>query len=196
MRARGRLSKGDMTGGGRSRRTALQQANLSAGWSPLKGTGARVAAAHQSMADFVICLRRSHEPPLHSVIFCKQVFEVAFREAAGEAFFAEDIGDGLRLGLLQFPDLLLDGAGRDEAVSVDGLGLANPMRAVDGLGFNSRIPPGIVEDNVTGGGKVQAGSRGAQAEQEDGGVRIILERVHHFLSILGLAGEDLSGNLA
>jgi hypothetical protein len=45
------------------------------------------------------------------------------------------------------------------------------MGAVDGLGFDGGIPPGIVEDDVAGGGQVQARAGGAQAEQENRPVR-------------------------
>ena len=63
----------------------------------------------------------------------EEVFEVGLGEAAGEAFLAEDVRDGLGFALLQVPDFLLDGAGGDEAVGVDGAGLADAMGAVNGL---------------------------------------------------------------
>jgi hypothetical protein len=61
------------------------------------------------------------------LIFRKQIFQIRRRQAAGKSFFTEDIGNGLRLALLQFPDFFLDGAGRDQAVGIHGLRLANTM---------------------------------------------------------------------
>jgi hypothetical protein len=77
--------------------------------------------------------------------------------------------------LLEFPDFFLDGAWGDEAVGVDGAGLADAMGAVDGLGFDGGVPPGVVEDDVAGGGEIEAGAGGAEAEEEHGGVGIVLE---------------------
>ena len=45
------------------------------------------------------------------LILREQVFQVRLGEAAGEAFLAEHIGDGLGLALLQLPDLVFHGAG-------------------------------------------------------------------------------------
>src|SRR6266487_2676634 len=115
------------------------------------------------------------------LIFREEVFEVGLGEALGEAFFAEDIGDGLGFALLQFPNLFLDGAGGDEAVGVDRAGLADAMGAVDGLRFDGGVPPRIVEDDVAGGGEVEAGAGGAQAEEEHSGVGIFLEVLHNGL---------------
>jgi len=42
------------------------------------------------------------------LFFGEQVFEICFREAAGEAFLAQDIGDGLGFALLEFPNFFLD----------------------------------------------------------------------------------------
>ena len=42
------------------------------------------------------------------LILRKQIFQIRLGQAAGEAFFAEDVGDGLRFALLQFPNLFLD----------------------------------------------------------------------------------------
>ena len=55
---------------------------------------------------------------------------------------------------------------------------------------------GIVEDDVAGGGQVQAGAGGAEAEQEHAGVGIVLEGIDDFLPVFGLAGEDVGGDLA
>ena len=92
--------------------------------------------------------------------------------------------------------LILDGSWGDEAVGVDGLGLADAMRSVDGLGFDGGVPPGVVEDDVTGGGEVESGSGGAEAEEEGAGVGVILEGLDDGLAFLGIAGEDMGGDAA
>src|ERR1700690_3000015 len=74
-------------------------------------------------------------------IFREKILQIRGREAAGEAFLAEHVGDGLRLVLLQFPDFFLDRAGRNQPVGVDGLRLADAMRTVDGLRLDGGIPP-------------------------------------------------------
>src|SRR5260221_4267681 len=79
--------------------------------------------------------------PLRRLILAEQVFQVGLGKAAGEAFFAEHVGDGLGFALLQFPNFFLDGAGGDQPVGVDRAGLADAMVAVDGLGFHRRVPP-------------------------------------------------------
>lgn len=61
------------------------------------------------------------------LILREQIFQIRRRQAAGKAFLAEDVGDGLRFALLQFPNLFFDSARRDEPIGVHGLGLANAM---------------------------------------------------------------------
>jgi hypothetical protein len=41
-----------------------------------------------------------------SLIFGKQIVQIRFGQTAGEAFFAQDVGDGLSFALLQLPDFL------------------------------------------------------------------------------------------
>src|ERR1035438_2364911 len=78
-------------------------------------------------------------------IFREQIVQIRHRKAAGEALLAEHVGDRLRLALLQFPDFFLDRAGRDEAVGVHGLRLANAVRAVNRLRLHRRVPPRVVK---------------------------------------------------
>ena len=63
--------------------------------------------------------------------------------------------------------------------------------AVDRLRFHGWIPPRIVEDDVTCGRKVQAGSRSAQTQQKERTFRVILKRVHHSLTFLGFARQNV-----
>src|SRR5439155_27077167 len=89
-----------------------------------------------------------------------------------------------------------DRSWRNQPVGVDGLGLADAMRAINGLGFDSGVPPRIVQDDIAGSRKVQPRAGGAEAEQKDGGIRVALERVDDFLASLGLAGQDMRRDLA
>ena len=57
------------------------------------------------------------------------------RKALGEAFLAQNVGDGLGLALLKFPDFFLDGARGDKAVGIDGAGLTNTMGTINRLSF-------------------------------------------------------------
>jgi len=88
-------------------------------------------------------------------------------EDAGEGFFLHHgIGEG-GFVLLQGQDFLLHGVGGDEAVGDDGLGLADAVRAVDGLRLDGGIPPRVAEDDVTRGGEIEAGAGGFEREEED-----------------------------
>ena len=57
------------------------------------------------------------------------------------------------------------------------------------------IPPRIVKHHVARGREIQAGARGAEAEQKHAGIRVVLERVDDFLPVFGLAGEDVRVDL-
>src|ERR1039458_3774786 len=57
-------------------------------------------------------------------ILREQILQIRLGQAAREAFLAEHVGNRLRFALLQLPELLFHGAGRDQAVGIDGLGLA------------------------------------------------------------------------
>lgn len=90
----------------------------------------------------------------NALVFREQIFQIGLREILREALFAENVGNGLGFALLEVPDFFFDGAGSDQAVGVHRLGLADTMRAVDRLGFNGRVPPWIVEDDVAGVGQI------------------------------------------
>jgi hypothetical protein len=51
--------------------------------------------------------------------------------------------------------LLVHGAGADESVADDGVGLADAPGPVAGLVLYGRVPPAVVEDDVVGGGEVE-----------------------------------------
>src|SRR5437762_3173386 len=91
-------------------------------------------------------------------VLTEEVFQVGLGETASKTFFTKDIGDCLRLTLLQVPDFLLDGAGRDQAVSGYIAGLADAVRTVDCLRLDGRVPPRIVKNDIACGGQVQPGA--------------------------------------
>jgi glycyl-tRNA synthetase beta chain len=79
---------------------------------------------------------------------------------AGEGFFLDDCIGQSSFVALESEDFLFHCVGGDEAISDDGLSLADSMRPVDRLGLNGRIPPRIAEDNVAGSGEVKPGAGG------------------------------------
>ena len=97
---------------------------------------------------------------------------------------------------LEVEDFFFDGAGGDEFVGVDGSRLTDAVGAVDGLGFDGGVPPGVVKDDVAGGGEVESGAGGAEAQQENAGIRVGLEGVDDVLTVFGFAGEEVGGHLA
>src|SRR5437868_7234827 len=119
-------------------------------------------------------LSRSSPAPADSV-FREQVFQLRFRQASGKAFFTEHVGNSLGLALLELPDLFLDSARRNQAIRVYGLGLADPVRSIDCLGFNGRVPPGIIEHHIAGRGQVESGASSTQAQKKHRSVGVILE---------------------
>ena len=63
------------------------------------------------------------------------------------------------------------------------------MRAVNGLVFHGGIPPWIVEDDVAGGGEVQAEAAGAQGNQKHCGAFAGLEVGDKWAALFRLTGE-------
>ena len=102
----------------------------------------------------------------------QQELQILAREVLDEAVVGVEDGVGeVALALLELEDLLLDGVAADQAVGEDVLGLADPVRAVDGLGFDGGVPPGVEQVDIFGGGQVQAEAAGLEADQEDRDVR-------------------------
>lgn len=76
---------------------------------------------------------------------------------------AQDAGVGVHdgvgeasLGGLESEDLLLHRVLGHDAVGHDPPGLANAVGAVDGLGLDGRVPPGVEENHVVGCGEIEA----------------------------------------
>ena len=99
-----------------------------------------------------------------------------------------------RLRLLELEDLLLDGVPGDQAVGEDGAGLADAVGAVDGLGLDGGVPPGVEQEDVVGGGQVEAEAAGLEADQEELAVGIGLEALDPRLAVARLAVEVLVGD--
>ena len=97
---------------------------------------------------------------------------------------------------LQLGDLLLDRVPRDQAVGEDVPRLADAVRAVDRLRFDGRIPPRIEQEDVVGGGEVQAEAAGLQADQEHAAVRVGLKPLDARFAVARLAVEVLVGDAA
>ena len=108
--------------------------------------------------------RRHHSAP----VLRKQELEVFAGEVGDHAVVGVEDGVGeVALLLLEFEDLLLDGVAADQAVGEDVLGLADAVRAVDGLGLDGRVPPRVEQVDVFGRGQVQAQAAGLEADQEE-----------------------------
>ena len=108
---------------------------------------------------------------------------------AGEGFFLDDCIGQSSFVALESEDFLFHCVGGDEAISDDGLSLADAMRPVDRLGLNGRIPPRIAEDNVAGSGEVKPGAGGFERKQENRFGAIALKLIHQLSAIFGGAGQ-------
>ena len=99
-----------------------------------------------------------------------------------------------RLVFCNSQNLLFNGVPRNQPVGEDLSRLADAVRAVDGLRFHRRIPPGIEKEHVLGGGEVQAQAAGFQADQEKPAIRVVLEAFHARLPIARGAVQILVDN--
>ena len=97
--------------------------------------------------------------------------------------------------MLENADLFLDGVPGKEAVGDDLVLLADAVGAVDGLILDGGVPPWIVEDDVGGGGEIEAGTTCFEGKHEDGGVFGGLEAFDFAFAVLGLAGEVIVGTV-
>ena len=68
-------------------------------------------------------------------------------------------------------------------------GLADAVGAVDGLGFDGGVPPGIEQEDVLGGGEVQAEAAGLEADRKSLQVGVVLEALDRVLAVAGFAVE-------
>src|SRR4051812_17712804 len=97
----------------------------------------------------------------------EEVVDVVLDEGAGQrAAIDRGVGEA-GFAALQFEDLLLDRAGRDQLVDEDRLVLADAMRAIGRLRLGRRVPPGVIMDHRVGGGEIEAAPAGLEADEED-----------------------------
>src|SRR5687768_1369521 len=95
----------------------------------------------------------------------QQQLQVVPLQGAYEAVVGVDdrVGQVL-LALLELEHLLLDRVLGDQAVGEHVLGLADAVGAVDRLGLDGRVPPRVEEEDVLGGGEVEAQPAGLEAD--------------------------------
>jgi hypothetical protein len=77
----------------------------------------------------------------------------------------------------------------DQTGGEDRLLLADAMGAIDRLGFDRRVPPGVEQIDGAGGGEIQADAPGFEADQEDRRAGAGLELIDQFLAVFGFAVE-------
>ncbi len=91
--------------------------------------------------------------------------------------------------MLEAEDFFFDGVLGDDAAGVDGFVLADAVGAVDGLGFDGGVPPGVEEVDVVGGGEVEAEAAGFEGDEEEGAGGVGLEMLDALLAVAGFAIE-------
>ncbi len=89
--------------------------------------------------------------------------------------------------LLKADDLLFDAQRRDVAAGDHARGASEPMGAIDGLLFDSVVPPRIAEKNVIGCGQVESDAARLQADEEELRGGIILKLADDSLPVCGLS---------
>ena len=77
---------------------------------------------------------------------------------------AHQFFEEVTLGFFQGLDAFFYRASRHHAVDEDGFGLADAVDSVDGLRFDSGVPPGVEEENVVGGVEGDAGAAGFERD--------------------------------
>src|SRR5579862_9594849 len=120
--------------------------------TPILGLSRR-AHGDPRRSDAIVPYKTKVNAPQFALI-AEQKSEVIQREGAGEVFFAQDVCGQRALAALELADFLLDALLNQQPVGDDMAGLADTVGAVDGLVFDRRIPPWIVEHDVTRGGEV------------------------------------------
>ena len=86
-------------------------------------------------------------------------------------------------GFLEFENLFFHRVFCDQTVRKNALRLTDAMGAVDGLGFDGRIPPWIEQEHVLGRRQIQSQSAGFQADQENRAGLIVLEPAYAGLTV-------------
>ena len=95
--------------------------------------------------------------------------------------------------MLELLDPLLDRVARDQAVGEHRALLTVAMGSVDRLCLTGRVPPWVEQKHVVGGGQVEAGASGFEADQKDSAIRVVLKVVD---SLLAVSGRAIEGGVA
>jgi hypothetical protein len=138
--------------------------------------------------------RRKLEKGILSRILGEEEFEVFALEVAEQAVVLTE--DGVRefaFRVLEFEDLFFNRVAGDEAVGEDIAGLADAVGAVDGLSLNGGVPPGIEEEDISGGGQIEAKAAGTEADEEELAGGVVLEALDTCLAVAGGAVEIFIG---
>lgn len=95
--------------------------------------------------------------------------------------------------LLQRNDAILDRIRHEDAMHLHGSALTDAMRAIDGLFLNIRIPKRIEDDDLRGGGEVEAGIPGFERDEHDAVVGFGAEVDDGFVAGVGGHGAVEAG---
>ena len=126
-----------------------------------------IDAIHRLLALLDGCFTHLDRGVERGVVGGEHGFEIGAGQGVDRDAVAVDGGFEERsLSGLQFEDLLFDGATGDELVDHDGLGLADAMGAVGGLGFDLWVPPRVEVDDNVGADEVEAGAAGFEADEK------------------------------
>ena len=109
--------------------------------------------------------------------------------------FIEQRGGQRGFAVLELEDALLDGVFGDQLIDEDVLLLADAMRAIGGLAFDGGIPPRIVVDDRIGGGEIEPGAAGFEADEKERHLAVLEARDRRF-AIARVAAQLDEGHVA
>ena len=101
---------------------------------------------------------------------------------------ADDTREEFALLLLQGFDAFFDGARGNHAVDEHAIALSDTVHAIDGLGFDSRVPPRVEQEDILGSVERDARAACFERGQEQGGALGGFERFDGCAAVFGFAG--------
>ena len=87
------------------------------------------------------------------------------------------------------PELVINGTFVSEPVNKDFFVLADPMGTANSLHFSGRIPPGIRNENIISGRKIQSHATGLERNQKNLLFGVLLKFVNHLLPVYRFSGK-------
>ena len=88
------------------------------------------------------------------------------------------------LALLELQDFFFDAVAANHFIGENVFVLPDAVGSVDGLLLHGGIPPGIDEENVVGGGEIEAGIARHEADEKDVAIVVfLLKTADHFLPL-------------